>query len=292
MKIQNTSTTIADGLQKKIELFHSLKEEFLSNTSFKNNYEELYRNILTVLNKASETYTVCGEEVPRDEIPRDASMVGGPSFVSEKYPQPIDSKGVEMFPVLQIDLEWLGRVTNQRFTSEILQLWWSSNDTDGGIVMIPKTEINLSLALPISISDEVNESARDWVPYHWICSNKVNAYLLTKSVNIGITYPEFIDLVDAYEYEASDDVASKETLKFIRKICVADQFNVSEFDVENAVFNLFGYYRSHSCAAWEVESDRCFLHTSGWSSGLMDANIFMKTDGQGVFSGYNFGFGR
>jgi hypothetical protein len=36
----------------------------------------------------------------------------------------------------------------------------------------------------------------------------------------------------------------------------------------------------------------CFLHTSQWAAGMMDANIFMRIADDGLISDFDFGYGR
>lgn len=290
IKIQTMPLAAKPSVQRKIDLFYSLKNNFLKNGS--GAFGDFFKNISIVLNKASETYSVCGEELPKDQIPRDASMICGPAFISEKYPQPIDSKGSGLFPVLQFDLEWLGLLTGRSFKSVLLQLWWSSNDVRGIIVVIPKSDVALSAALPILLPSDVVEAAKIWVPYDWLCDDDEDAYLVTGCVNVGVTYPRLDDLIsDFFDRNVDVDMPDAD-IDFLEKLRIDSCFSSPVLGKKKVLCNIFGCHKSHSCAPWEVDGDFCFLHTPQWAFGMMDANIFMNIDAKGIVSDFEFGFGR
>ena len=290
-KIQNLPLPASAGVSKKIDLFYALRNKLLAGIMDVDVSEDFRKGVSVVLNKAAVTYSFFGDEIPKEKISRDASMICGPSYASEKYPQPIDSKGCGMFPVLQIDLEWLGSITERKFNNEILQLWWSSNDIDGTIVMIPKSDVDVSSAAPLVLNDVANDP-ENWIPFDWLCEERGNCYQLIGCVNIGITYPDFEILVDEFIDEYSEDPLPREFEALIDKLCNCSGFCSSNARSRKALFNLFGYYKSHSSSPWEYDSDICFLHTPDWASGMMYANIFMNVDGEGVIRDFSFGFGR
>lgn len=288
-KIQQYVIPATPGVLKKIDSFYEMKNQLFTEIHHAEIPDDLRESISVVLDKAALTYSVVGDEISKEKISRLASMVCGPSYVSNKHPQPVDSTGVGMFPVLQIDLDWLGMVTERKFTSEILQLWWSPNDIDGVIVAIPKSEVDLLSVVDVDILDDVESQIETWIPYDWLCDERRNCYQLVECANIGVTYPDFEILVDNFNDEISQ---SKGLEDLINKMCNSYCFNSPKAGSKKVLFNLFGHYKSHAGSPWDCSSDICFMHTPQWASGMMDANIFMNTNEDGVIFDFNFSFGR
>lgn len=291
-KVQSQPEPITPSLKKKIDLFYNLKNELISEISNADYSSDFVKYVTNALSKADLSFSIFVEEISKNQISRNSSMVCGPSYISKEYPQPIDSMGHEMFPVLQIDMEWIGTVTNRKFDSEFLQLWWSPGDAEECIVIIPKVDVILENALPVVFKEEVLELIKNWIPSDWFCGNESNCYLINKCRPFGVTYPPFEDLID-YNFEQEPEFKNREILlELLNKLCLDTSFKSPKVNGKNIIFNIFGYYKSHSCASWEVESEMCFLHTSQWASGMMDANIFMLIDEDGNVKDFNFGFGR
>jgi len=286
--IQQSPAKVTPALSKKIELFYALKAQLISSIELIEYSDEFKKNILSVLNKADLTYSVYGELMHNDEIPRTASMVCGPSFVSEEYPQPVNSNGDKMFPVLQLDMEWIGRLTNRIFKPELIQLWWSSDPSEGFITVIPKHKVNATTATLIDFP----ESAESWIPYEWLSEEKNSAYLITKCLPIGVTYPSLDNVFDYEFFTHGEKENRNEISELLNKLCVDSSFSSPNSLSKNRLFNIFGYFKSHSCPAWEMGSEMCLLNTCEWAYGMMDANIFMQFDSQGEVNGFNFSFGR
>lgn len=291
-KIQKMSLPASSGVLKKIESFNELKNQLFTLMPTADISDNFLKDISIVLNKAAITYSIFADEIDKESISRDASMICGSSYVSEAYPQPVDLKGSAMFPVLQIDLEWLGTITERKFTNEIFQLWWSSNDSDATIVMIPKSDVDLSSAVPLVVAEDVADEVENWIPYDWLCHERSNCYQIIGCANIGITYPDFEILADTLIDEYSEKTNFKKIEVLINKLCNCSSFNTPKSGSKKILFNTFGFYKSHSCSPWEYGTDICFLHTPNWASGMMDANIFMNIDNEGVIFDFNFGFGR
>lgn len=286
-KIQKLPAIATPGILKKIEKFYAMKSKLIG-MPLGAIPSDLFEKILKTINKASETYSFFGEAVIREEIPRDATMVCGSSFTSEQFPQPIDSTGRPMYPVLQLDLEWIGSITNRKFKQEILQLWWSPFDLQEKIINLPKSHVIQSSATSLVLSDEISSEIVNWIPDDWVGDIKNTVYQITGCKNIGVTFPNFDYLIDDY----LDCEIEEDHWNLICDISNDDQFHSAFIGKKKSIFKLFGYYKSNSCAPWETESDLGFLHTSQWSAGMMYANIFMRVNNDGLCSNFNFGFGR
>jgi len=287
IKIQTSLALPTKSIQKKIDVFH-LRKNKLTSLPPGQLPDDLHQKILKVLNHAAETYSFFGVESEIEKIPRDATMVCGPSYVSEQHPQPLDSTGRPMFPVLQADLDWVGLVTGRRFKRQILQLWWSSFDVRGELVIIPKEYVDLSMAKAVLLPDDVLYEALNWIPFDWTPGNRGTAYLISGCKSVGITFPSFAWVLDDYETsEVHPDIWD-----LICEVSEDYPFNTRPRGSNKFIFQLFGRFKTHSCSPWDLGSEMCFLHTPQWSQGMMDANIFMESNVDGVIDGFDFGFGR
>ena len=290
--IQDICTEFTPALQKKIDNFHTLKSDLMRNLQEQNYSEEFVKNITFALDKADLTYSLCGEMLDKNNIPRNASMVCGPSYTSHKFPQPVDSDGNLMYPVIQIDMEWVGKLTNRKLLPELLQLWWSADASEDLLIFVPKSDMKTDEVSLLDFENTPSKFIGDWIPYNWICEDHEKAFVFTKCLPIGITYPDFEVLVDVDFQNENATGNKKNVFKLLQTLCIDQRFNTPKNIAKGLSLNIFGYYRSHSCSSWEVESTRGFLHTSGWASSSMDANILIELDSSGEIDHFDFSYGR
>jgi hypothetical protein len=272
-----------------IEAFYSDKKAFLATFINDPVVEKTLKKISEVLEQASVTFAIYGEECTYESISCAESMVCGPAYCSEKHPQPVDSIGVGFFPVLQIDLEWLGSITNRKFRKSMLQFWWSFNDRESVILEIPLSEIDLNNSLNIDFSQFAREDVETWIPFDWPCRQDY-AFKLTGGAAIGVTYPSFDALLEEIPQKVLAATFNDEKLDLLYKLAANDSYVNSVTEI-GFIFNLFGFYKSHACAPWEDRIQQCFLHIQNWCN-VMYGNIFMEIDADGYAKNFVFHFGR
>ena len=83
-----------------------------------------------------------------DKELRLGSMIGGPFFISENFPQ-----NLGWMPVIQLDLQALSAVLSENLGDELIQLWYvqgrGADDVDNArIILIPRSEVDVNRILP------------------------------------------------------------------------------------------------------------------------------------------------
>jgi hypothetical protein len=291
MKMQKKIIEPTESIKKKMASFHQIRDQVQNYLQGNNDLSSFSSKINTVLSHAELTYAVSGEAVPLSDVDRTSSMVCGPAFVSEEYPQPKDLKGEKMFPALQLDLEWVNCICDKNFQAGLLQLWWSPDEYDGFIRLIPLKDLNASAMVPIELDPTLIAKASDCVPFQWQSDDENAVFVIRQCSPIGITYPPFADEVDDFIDNFSGEL-DKSFVKNLNKLCYCDSFYSSRLPAAQHLFNLFGYFKHHAVAAYEVDNESCFLHLGNWGSGAIDANIFFEKSITTEVSEFTFSFGR
>jgi len=267
----------SDELQEMINLFYEDLKKITPKLETINSSTSLA--IEEYLALASPSFAVIVEPITIDNIDRTQSMVCGPSFVSEKYPRPTDSNDELMFPVLQFNLSWINTVCNRSFDPGLLQVWWSPTTSEDSLRFIPSDQIDQSQICSIEINQEMKEAVEKWgVPYEWIVDQSNQAYIMKQCIPIGVTYPEFEDLLMEFLDENELDSISK---TIVTRLCSLSSYSIH---VSNSLFNLFGKFSS---PFGERGRKGSMLTIPQWCGEMMTANLYatQKEDtGEQTFS--------
>lgn len=138
--------------------------------------------IKSLIDLADDCYTLKFSEMSTDEDSwqndefacRTQSMIGGPFFTSEKFPQ-----NPALMPVVQLDLNFLSQSMDKNLGSGLFQLWYIQgrdfNDADGPIIVyIPQKDVakDVMSKWDFHFYDEaevtpIEPLTTDWVPFYW-----------------------------------------------------------------------------------------------------------------------------
>jgi len=282
MNIQNDKLLPSVELQEKINLFNADVKTIIPVLDAMNSSSSLA--IKEYLALAAPSFAAIVESVAIDKIDRTLSMVCGPSFVSEIFPRPTDSNDDCMFPILQFNLAWINTVCDKTFDPGLLQLWWSPSTSEDTLRFIPADQIDQSSVCSIEITKEMIEAVEKWgAPYDWLADQSNCAYVIKQCVPIGMTYPEFEDLLIEFLNENELDSSSKSILT---RLCSLSSYSSQ---VSNSLFNLFGNFSS---PFGERGRSGSMLSTSQWCGDIMSANLYAYQTEETGKQTFDFDWGR
>ena len=138
-------------IEKSIALsqyIKSIKKKYKNREDDELNY--YFENIEAMLNCFAWSYPINSTIITTPDVDRMAPMLIGPLFTSEIHPWPMkDDRFLE--PLIQFDLEWVGKLANKNLGNGILQLWLDSLSEldDHEIRIIPKQDFLPELISPI-----------------------------------------------------------------------------------------------------------------------------------------------
>lgn len=206
-------------------------------------------------------------EEPEDQELRLGSMIGGPFFISENFPQ-----NLGWMPVIQLDLQALSAVLGENLGDELLQLWYvqgrGPDDVDNArIILIPRSEVDVNRILPWSLHvyDEAEFTPIEPLPtdpfigFYW----RGEFLMINGIVSKGVQCQHAVirKLVNEIQDEISLDLCTK-----IVKFTELSHFSYPDDNCNPT--SLFGTFNSEAYSHDEVDS-RCFvaLHQLGDGEG-------------------------
>ena len=108
-------------------------------------------------------YKAILKKIPAEKLDRRGSLIGGPPFLTEKYPAPWvwsevageTEKKLAMAPLLQLDLAVVSELAGERLGTGLLQLWMPEDGnwfpepylSQSGIRIVPRREVDRASAL-------------------------------------------------------------------------------------------------------------------------------------------------
>lgn len=206
-------------------------------------------------------------EEPEDQELRLGSMIGGPFFISENFPQ-----NLGWMPVIQLDLQALSSVLGENLGDELLQLWYvqgrGPDDVENArIILIPRSEVDVNKILPWSLHvyDEAEFTPIEPLPtdpfigFYW----RGEFLMINGIVSKGVQCQDVVirKLVNEIQDEISLDLCTK-----IVKFTELSPFSYPD-DNCNPI-SLFGTFNLEAYSHDEAGS-RCFvaLHQLGDGEG-------------------------
>ena len=114
------------------------------------------------LHYLNETFRPNIQEAPLDSVNRLGSMYSGPFYCSAQYPQPVTKSGAKLFPVVQIDLEWLESLCHRNFGKGLMQLWFNNEAYSEHFRIIPHENVRAEELVPFEAGGL--ESRSDFAP--------------------------------------------------------------------------------------------------------------------------------
>jgi predicted DNA-binding WGR domain protein len=272
-----------------IDFFNSIHDEYLDSKS----------NILACLKFSEPSFHLLGKEVAVERLDRTQSLVGRHLYISDIYPHPLskggspiwDAKGkvkdktlagVKMFPVLQLNMDWINRVTGRNFTPSLVQLWLDPYYFyDALIRIIPLEDLSKERILKIDLDPKVyeegcryfadnmvgernimlSESELQWKGVPDISSQA--SFQLFECKPVGFSGPEIDDYVLENLIEKSDRVPRN----VLKKLKYFNDLNSRSSKIKlkpNFVLIIFGeFIKSSNDDVGNFKGDGCLFSFDG-----------------------------
>jgi hypothetical protein len=221
------------------------------------------------------------ESVPVLKADRTKPLFLGPLFTSEKHPWPTCGDQY-MEPIVQFDLNHVGKLSGIDLGSGMLQLWLFGADPDeeSFIRVIPKTDINESVITDIPASVHIGSEALVDASGHWdVWLEKDACCLMIKNAEEKVVYDRdfLIHSLNALTSKIPDIL--KKEIEIILSLIPEKNSKVKDFAAFFGSFNPI-QYEPEDCppCLLSMESGGGFQ----WGSSLGNAQIFYRTSKSGI----------
>lgn len=277
-------------------------------------------NILACLKFSEPSFHLLGKEVAMDKLDRTQSLVGRHLYISDNYPHPLSKggltiwgangkakgetpAGVKMFPVLQLNMDWINRVTGRNFAPALVQLWLDPHSFyDALIRIIPLGDLDKSRMLNIELDPKVYEEGCKYFSgnmidgrnimlsaseFHWKDVPDIStqaSYQILNCKPVGFSGPA----IGEYAFEKIDELdCIPKTI--IKKLKYFNELNSRSSTMKisrDFILSIFGEFTMSSNDDVEnFEGDGCLFSFDG---GLYRSHVvtYIETQGKSGSTGY------
>jgi hypothetical protein len=235
------------------------------------------------LHYLNETFRPNVKEVPLESVNRLGSMYSGPFYCSAQYPQPVTKSGAKLFPIVQIDLEWLGSLCRRSFGKGLMQLWFNNEAHSESFRIIPDENVRAEELVPFDAGGLESAMADSYLirEDHQFLRQLKCREIVGLSL-VGVTCP---DLISHLEYVLGDVTEAEDPVHLSLLQQVSD---LEDLVAQCEGDHFFGRFNPLQMSVEEFYPMQCFMSIEEWGSG--NAQIFYIYDDdrkRGKFSFYH-----
>jgi hypothetical protein len=292
MKLQTKKSSIPPKMQQSTDAAIAAKQRILQCLDDHPEISEGVDEIRACLRFADFSYELFAADVSVESVDRTQSLVNGPLFTSDRYPQPQRVDGKLMFPVMQLDMGWINLLCDRHFEPGLLQLWWDGGAYKALCRLIPLCDANANELKPIQVDPDVLEDGRLWIPEDWSSLQDGETFQILECKPYGMTCPS-VDI-------GRDWLADDQHANVIDEKIWTDLEEFSDYggmfglgsssrpkSKLKSVGQLFGSFRTAQLSAYEIDSESCLMNIS-WATGY--GNIFVDQAAEDKEKTYSFYF--
>jgi hypothetical protein len=236
---------------------------------------------------ADASFAVYAEQVTLSKIDRTKSLIGLPLFASVLHPQPIGAGGMEMYPVMQLDMDWVSSLCSKNFESCLLQFWWDTAKIKAYLRKIPLSDVLQDEQVPLEVSTQVEADGDLCMPGEWIQETKSFALQILKIIPIGVTFPS-IDLgIDLLKEKYGDSIFEPILSDLEAFTTFSSSFEAYPRTKLRPIAQLFGYFYASQLDPDNFDDEGCLMRME-WRAG--SGILFYNHDSAAATTEFNFYF--